>query len=47
VITPSGALRAVFDVDSDDRAAFSEVDRVELEAICAELGARFDGTAQR
>lgn len=47
VITPSGALLAVFDVDSDDKAAFSEVDRVELEAICSDLGALFDGTAQR
>lgn len=47
VVTPGGVLLAVFDVDSDDRAAFSEVDRVELEAICADLGARFANTTQR
>lgn len=33
-------LAAVLDVDSDAPAAFTEVDRAGLEAICADLGAR-------
>ena len=35
VLDRSGALFAVLDVDSDQRAAFDEIDRVELERICA------------
>jgi len=31
----------VLDVDSDDPDAFNEVDRMALEALCANLGARF------
>lgn len=41
VLTPSGELLAVLDVDSDLPAAFGELDQRELEGICAELGARF------
>ena len=41
VIAESGRVLAVLDVDSNALAAFSEVDRVELEAICAELARRF------
>lgn len=43
VLTPDGRLLAVLDVDSDARAAFDEVDRRELEEICADLGRRFAG----
>lgn len=38
VITPEGVLRAVLDVDSDHPAAFGELDKQELEALCADLG---------
>ena len=41
VLRPDGRVLAVLDVDSDDPAAFTEVDREALEALCAELGARF------
>lgn len=41
VITPSGRLLAVLDIDSNQLGAFDSVDRSELEAICAELGRRF------
>ncbi len=44
VLTPSGRLLAVLDVDSDDPAAFLPQDQVGLEAICAVLGARFQHT---
>jgi len=41
IVTPvfdrSGALAAVLDVDSTDLAAFDDVDRAGLEAICADL----------
>ncbi len=40
VIGPAGLL-AVLDVDSDREAAFDEIDREELEALCASLGARY------
>ena len=40
VIGPAGLL-AVLDVDSDVAAAFTEVDRAALEALCAELGRRY------
>lgn len=36
-----GRLIAVLDIDSDVPAAFDETDRRELEALCAELGARY------
>jgi GAF domain-containing protein len=41
VLAPDGRLLAVLDVDSDSPAAFDEIDRRELEAICADLGRRF------
>jgi L-methionine (R)-S-oxide reductase len=40
VLSPSGGLLAVLDVDSDRPAAFKPVDQVELEKICADLGRR-------
>lgn len=42
VLTPSGRLLAVLDVDSNTPAAFSEVDRAHLEALCSKLGRQFD-----
>jgi L-methionine (R)-S-oxide reductase len=41
VVSPGGSLLAVLDVDSDQPAAFTEEDRIELERICADLAARF------
>ena len=41
ILTPSGQLLGVLDVDSDDPAAFDAVDQTHLEALCAELGAQF------
>ncbi len=41
ILTPEGRLLGVLDVDSDAPAAFSEVDQGALEAIAADLGARF------
>ncbi len=41
VLAPDGRLLAVLDVDSDQPAAFDQVDQVGLERICGELGARF------
>ena len=47
VLTPSGDLLAVLDVDSDAPAAFDEVDRRHLERLCRMLGRRFRATRQR
>lgn len=41
ILTPQGAVLGVLDVDSDHPDAFDEVDAAALEAICADLGARF------
>jgi GAF domain-containing protein len=41
VVSPSGPVLAVLDVDSDRPAAFTDVDQAELERICADLAARF------
>lgn len=41
VITPPGALLGVLDVDSNQLAAFDDADRAGLEAIAADLAARF------
>jgi L-methionine (R)-S-oxide reductase len=41
VLGARGEVIAVLDVDSDDPAAFDELDREGLEAICHELGRRF------
>ncbi|MBX7195803.1 MAG: GAF domain-containing protein [Sandaracinaceae bacterium] len=40
-LVAGGRVLAVLDVDSDDPAAFDEVDRQHLEALCAELAARY------
>jgi L-methionine (R)-S-oxide reductase len=41
VLAPDGGVLAVLDVDSDLEAAFHDVDQLELEAICRDLGRRF------
>ena len=41
LLTPSGRLLGVLDVDSDDPAAFDELDCEQLEALCAGLAAHF------
>lgn len=41
IIRENGDILGVFDVDSDDPAAFREVDRVHLEALCQKLATRF------
>ncbi|MDX1747666.1 MAG: GAF domain-containing protein, partial [Halobacteriales archaeon] len=41
VMDADGNVVAVLDVDSDDPAAFDDVDREQLEAICRMLGERF------
>jgi GAF domain-containing protein len=41
VLSPEGHVLAVLDVDSDQLAAFSELDQRELEALCQNLGQRF------
>lgn len=38
VVTPDGALVAVLDVDSDQPAAFDEVDQAHLEEVCRMVG---------
>ena len=47
VRTPAGEVIAVLDVDSDDPAAFRDVDRVALEHLCEELGRRYGATELR
>ncbi len=44
VLRADGSVLAVLDVDSDEPAAFDEVDANALEDLCAMLGARFGGT---
>jgi L-methionine (R)-S-oxide reductase len=41
VLSPAGEVLAVLDVDSDQEAAFGDIDQRELEAICNDLGRRF------
>jgi GAF domain-containing protein len=41
VLSPDHELLAVLDVDSNELSAFTEVDREELELLCADLGRRF------
>lgn len=41
ILRPDGRVLAVLDVDSDQPAAFDEVDQAALEALAAKLGARF------
>lgn len=43
VVTPSGALLAVLDVDSDHPAAFDALDQRELEGVCSDLAQQFAG----
>ncbi|WP_103028278.1 GAF domain-containing protein [Salinibacter altiplanensis] len=47
VLTPSDDLLAVLDVDSDTRGAFDATDQKHLEALCQDLGERFDATGMR
>ncbi len=46
VFNPKGQLLAVFDVDSNDPAAFDEHDQQELETIMAYYGSRFPDLPQ-
>ncbi len=46
VVAPDGHVIAVFDVDSDDPAAFRDVDAKALETLCKMLGARFEAEAR-
>lgn len=41
LLAPSGEVLAVLDVDSDQEAAFRDVDQEQLEAICRDLARRF------
>jgi L-methionine (R)-S-oxide reductase len=43
ILTPSGQVLAVLDVDSNEPAAFTELDREKLESLARMLGARFRG----
>lgn len=45
VVTPSGKLLAVLDVDSDHPDAFDATDQAYLEALCQQLGHQFTDTA--
>lgn len=45
IVSPRGRLLAVLDVDSNDASAFGDVDRVALEKLATELGARFGDAA--
>jgi GAF domain-containing protein len=41
VIRPDGSLLAVLDIDSDQPAAFDQIDQKALEALCRTLGVQF------
>jgi L-methionine (R)-S-oxide reductase len=41
LLAPSGKVLAVLDVDSNQEAAFTEIDQRELEALCGDLVKRF------
>jgi GAF domain-containing protein len=45
VLSPTGVLLAVLDIDSDLPAAFSAKDQEELEGLCSDLGRHFASTA--
>ncbi|MFO0681450.1 MAG: GAF domain-containing protein [Sandaracinus sp.] len=47
VLVPDGRVLAVLDVDSNDPAAFDDLDQERLESLCGMLGARFGGEAPR
>ena len=42
LVTPAGVVLGVLDVDSNTPAAFSALDQTDLEALCADLVARFE-----
>ena len=42
ILTPSGRLLGVLDVDSDHPAAFDTLDQQYLEDLCSQLGHQFD-----
>lgn len=42
IIAPNGRVLGVLDVDSNTRAAFTEVDREHLEELCRALGRQFE-----
>lgn len=44
IVTPTGRLLGVLDVDSNTPAAFSELDQRELESLCVYLGSKFAET---
>ena len=44
IVAPGGRLLGVLDVDSDVLAAFRDVDVRGLEALCGDLGRRFERT---
>lgn len=44
IVTPAGRILGVLDVDSNDLAAFGEIDREHLEEICRLLGEQFATT---
>ena len=44
IVAPGGRLLGVLDVDSDALAAFRDVDVRGLEALCGDLGRRFERT---
>jgi L-methionine (R)-S-oxide reductase len=47
VLSPTGEVLAVLDVDSDTEAVFSDVDQRELEALCDDLARRFPNGERR
>src|SRR5688572_3194092 len=47
VLSPTGEVLAVLDVDSDTEAVFGDVDQRELEAICDDLARRFPNGERR
>ena len=47
VLSPSGVVVAVLDVDSNDPAAFNHIDQEALEGLCAMLGERFGAEAMQ
>lgn len=44
ITTPNGRLLGILDVDSDEPAAFTEVDQQNLELLCLRLGEQFSET---
>lgn len=46
IVDPDGLVLAVLDVDSDEPAAFTDVDARHLEALCSALGERYSAHAR-